>query len=111
MASNSVPDYDLDDTMALTSSVQVKAIGSRFRTTILGLLHERAASVSEIAAAVARPKSTVAYHVGVLSEAGLVRVVRTRRVRAIDERYFGRTARMFYVGSGRALARRPCRWT
>jgi DNA-binding transcriptional ArsR family regulator len=100
MTGNSVPDYDLDDTMALTSSVQVQAIGSRFRTTILGLLHERAASVSEIAAAVGRPKSTVAYHVSVLSDAGLVRVVRTRRVRAIDERYFGRTARMFYVGVG-----------
>jgi predicted transcriptional regulator len=84
MASKSVPDYDLDDTMALTSEVQVKAIGSRFRTTILGLLHERAASVSEIAAAVRRPKSTVAHHVNVLSDAGLVRVVRTRRVRAID---------------------------
>ncbi len=100
MASKSVPDYDLDDTMALTSSVQVKAIGNRFRTTILGLLHERAASVSEIAAALDRPKSTVAYHVNVLSHAGLVRVVRTRRIRAIDERYFGRTARMFYAGVG-----------
>jgi hypothetical protein len=31
----------------------------------------------------------------------LLRVVRTRRVRAIDERYYGRTARMFYVGLGR----------
>ena len=100
MASKSVPDYDLDDTMALTSSIQVKAIGNRFRTTILGLLHERAASVSEIAAALDRPKSTVAYHVNVLSHAGLVRVVRTRRIRAIDERYFGRTARMFYAGVG-----------
>jgi hypothetical protein len=28
----------------------------------------------------------------------LVRVVRTRRVRAIDERYYGRTARLFRVG-------------
>ncbi len=28
----------------------------------------------------------------------MLRVVRTRRVRAIDERYYGRTARMFYVG-------------
>ena len=27
-------------------------------------------------------------------------MVRTRRVRAIDERYYGRTARMFYVGVG-----------
>jgi len=30
----------------------------------------------------------------------LVRLVRTRRIRAIDERYFGRTARMYYVGVG-----------
>jgi DNA-binding transcriptional ArsR family regulator len=100
MESKPVPDYDLDDTMALTSSVQVQAIGNRLRTTILGLLHERAASVSEIAAAIDRPKSTVAYHVNVLSDAGLVRVVRTRRIRAIEERYFGRTARLFYVGVG-----------
>jgi hypothetical protein len=31
----------------------------------------------------------------------LLRVVRTRRVRAIDERYYGRAARMFYIGLGR----------
>ncbi len=96
----SVPDYDLDDTLELTSPVQVQAIGNRLRTTILGLLHERAATVTELAMAVGRPKSTVAYHVSVLLGAGLVGVVRTRRVRAIEERYFGRTARMFYVGVG-----------
>ena len=44
------------------------------------------------------PKSTVAHHVNVLAEAGMLRVVRTRRVRAIDERYYGRTAGVFYVG-------------
>jgi hypothetical protein len=37
----------------------------------------------------------------VLAEAGLVQVVRTRRVRAIEERFYGRTARMFYVAVGR----------
>lgn len=45
-----------------------------------------------------RPKSSVAYHVNVLVEACLLAVVRTRRVRAIDERFYGRTARIFYVG-------------
>jgi DNA-binding transcriptional ArsR family regulator len=74
--------------------------GHALRTAILGLLHERAATVTELAGAVGRPKGTVAYHVGVLEGAGLVRVVRTRRVRAIQERYFGRTARMFYIGFG-----------
>ena len=79
----------------------MRAIGDSLRTTILGLLHERAATVTELASAIKRPKSTVAHHVNVLAEAGLLRVVRTRRVRAIDERYYGRTARMFYVGLGR----------
>jgi DNA-binding transcriptional ArsR family regulator len=101
MDSNStVPDYDLLDSIELTTPFQVQAIGNQLRTTVLGLLHERAATVTELAGAMGRPKSTIAYHVNVLLEAGLVRVVRTRRVRAIEERYFGRTARMFYVGVG-----------
>jgi DNA-binding transcriptional ArsR family regulator len=95
------PDYDLADRIALTTPAQVKALGHPVRNTILGLLHERAATVGELAAAVERPKSTVAHHVKVLADAGLVRVVRTRRVRAIEERFYGRTARMFYVSSER----------
>src|SRR3954468_2733971 len=94
---SSPPDYDLADRIALTQPSQVKALGHPLRNTILGLLHERAATVTELSIALKRPKSTVAHHVKVLAEAGLVQVVRTRRVRAIDERYFGRTARMFYV--------------
>ena len=97
MARNSPPDYELADRIALTRPSQVKAIGHPVRTTILGLLHERAATVSELAVALERPKSTVAHHVKVLADAGLVQVVRTRRVRAIEERFYGRTARMFYV--------------
>jgi DNA-binding transcriptional ArsR family regulator len=96
-----VPDYELEDTIELTTAEQVRAISDPLRTTILGLLHERAATVTELAAAVKRPKSTVAHHVNVLAAAGILRVVRTRRVRAIEERYYGRAARMFYVGLGR----------
>src|ERR687895_909389 len=101
MAINSpVPDYDLADTLELSTPEQVRAISDPLRTTLLGLLHERAATVTELATAVKRPKSTVAHHVKVLTEAGILQVVRTRRVRAIDERYYGRTARMFYHGVG-----------
>jgi DNA-binding transcriptional ArsR family regulator len=92
------PDYELADRIALTRPDQVKALGHPLRNTILSLLHERAATVTELATAVGRPKSTVAHHVKVLTDTGLLRVVRTRRVRAIDERFYGRTARMFYVG-------------
>lgn len=91
------PDYKLADRIALTQPAQVRALGHPLRNTILGLLHERAATVTELATALDRPKSTVAHHVKVLADAGLVQVVRTRRVRAIEERFYGRTARMFYV--------------
>lgn len=93
------PDYELADRMALTMPAQVKAVGHPLRTTILQLLHERAATVTELAAAVGRPKSTVAHHVDVLTRNGLLQVVRTRKVRAVEERYYGRTARMFHVAA------------
>ena len=93
------PDYGLVDRMALTTPAQVKAVGHPLRTTILQLLHERAATVTELATAVERPKSTVAHHVDVLTRNGLLQVVRTRKVRAIEERFYGRTARMFYVAT------------
>ena len=98
------PGYELADRLALTTPAQVRAIGHPLRTAILQLLHERAASVSELAAAVERPKSTVAHHVDVLVRNGLLQVVRTRRVRAIEERFYGRTARMFHVAAETASA-------
>jgi len=93
-----IPDYELADRIVVTTPAQLRAMADPLRATILDLLLERAATVAELAAAVQRPKSTVAHHVNVLVEAGMLRVVRTRRVRAIDERHYGRTARVFYVG-------------
>lgn len=92
------PDYDLEDLRIIESPEELKAVFHPLRDTILDLLLERAATVTELAEALRRPKSTVAYHVGVLERAGILKVVRTRRVRAIDERFYGRTARTFYVG-------------
>ena len=94
----SLPDYELGDQIVVTAPKQLRAMADPLRATILDLLLERAATVAELAAALKRPKSTVAHHVNVLLAAGMLRVVRTRRVRAIDERYYGRTARTFYVG-------------
>jgi DNA-binding transcriptional ArsR family regulator len=94
-----VPDYDLDEMLVVTAPEQLRALADPLRRTLLELLHERAATVTEMAAAVGRPKSTIAYHVNLLLDVGLVRIVRTRRVRAIDERYYGRIARTLYIGA------------
>src|ERR671922_2730363 len=93
-----IPDYELAERVEVTTPAQLRAMADPLRATILDLLLERAATVAELAAAVQRPKSTVAHHVKVLVEAGMLRVVRTRRVRAIDERYYGRTARVIMIG-------------
>jgi DNA-binding transcriptional ArsR family regulator len=94
-----IPDYDLDEMVVVTAPAQLRALADPLRTVLLDLLHERAATVTEMAQAVDRPKSTVAYHVNLLAGAGLLRVVRTRRVRAIEERYYGRIARTIYIGA------------
>jgi DNA-binding transcriptional ArsR family regulator len=105
------PDYELQDRLVVTDRAQLKAMSHPLRTTVLDLLLERAATVTELAASVGRPKSTVAHHVGVLVDAGLLRVVRTRRVRAIEERYYGRTARIVYVGPVSPELVDPPPWT
>jgi DNA-binding transcriptional ArsR family regulator len=93
-----VPDYDLPPTVAADTPRQLKAIAEPVRRLILDLVLERAATVTELAAALARPKSSVAYHVDVLVDAGLLQVVRTRKVRAIEERFYGRTGRTIVIG-------------
>ncbi|MFI6331269.1 ArsR/SmtB family transcription factor [Micromonospora chersina] len=93
-----IPDYDLDEMLVVTAPEQLRALADPLRATLLELVLERAATINEMARAVDRPKSSVAYHVNLLVDAGLLQVVRTRRVRAIEERFYGRVARTFYIG-------------
>jgi DNA-binding transcriptional ArsR family regulator len=95
---STVPDYELAEDLEVSSRDQLRAMAHPLRSVILDLLLERAATVAELAGAIGRPKSTIAHHVNVLTAAGLLRVVRTRRVRAVDERWYGRSARLFHVG-------------
>ena len=85
--------------IVVTAPVQLRALSDDLRGSLLELVLERAATVTELALAVGRPKSTVAYHVNLLVDAGLFKVVRTQRVRAIEERYYGRVARTIYIGA------------
>lgn len=91
------PDYDLADELQVTSEAALKALAEPTRSTIISLLEERAASIGQLAAALDKPKGSVDHHVKVLEAAGLVKVVRTRKVRAITERFYGRTARWFLM--------------
>jgi len=67
------------------------------RAKIATLLRQRAASTTELARALSMPKGTVGHHLKTLERAELVRVVRTRKVRALTEKYYGRVARLFVL--------------
>ena len=86
-------DYELADEVHADTSARMKALGDPLRLTIVDLVLERAMTVTELAERLRRPKGSVAYHVKVLVDAGLLQVVRTQKVRAIEERYYGRVGR------------------
>jgi len=92
-------DYEADDVLVVREPEQLKALGDDLRADIVVRLREHAHSTTELAEALGLPKGTVAHHVKVLEKAGLIRVVRTRRVRALTEKLYGRTARLFLFKS------------
>jgi len=88
-----VLDYELDEVVTASTNAQMKAVANDTRMDILNLLLEKAATVSQLADALGKPKGTVGYHAKVLDDAGLIRVVRTNKVRALTEKYYGRVGR------------------
>jgi DNA-binding transcriptional ArsR family regulator len=89
------PDYDAPDTLLVTERGQLRAIADDLRTKIIALIRDRARSIQELSHELELPKGTVGHHVKVLESAGLIHVVRTRQVRAVTEKFYGRTARLF----------------
>ena len=94
-----VPDYEADDILVVAETEQLRALADDVRLRIVSILRDRAASTTELAEQVGLAKGTIAHHLKVLEGAGLVRVVRTRRVRALTESFYGRVARLYVLKS------------
>jgi DNA-binding transcriptional ArsR family regulator len=90
-------DYQADEVVVLSTPSQLKAVSHPVRIRILGILAERAATITQMAEVSDKPKGTLSYHVNLLEREGLVKVVGTRKVRAITERWYGRTAERFEI--------------
>ncbi|RLE15656.1 MAG: ArsR family transcriptional regulator [Actinobacteria bacterium] len=90
-------DYEIEDVVVVSTNAQLKAVADDTRTHILNLLMERSATVTQLAGVLGKPKGTVGYHTKVLEDAGMIRIVRTRKVRAMTEKYYGRTGRTILV--------------
>ena len=97
MADHTAPDYELADTLRFDQPAQFRALFDETRSQIIDLLNERAATIKELADTLNKPKGTIGHHVGALADAGLIRVVRTKKIRAIEAKYYGRTARTFLL--------------
>jgi len=93
------PDYDADDILVVSETEQLRALSDDVRLRIVALLRERARSTTELADEVGLAKGTVSHHLKVLEGAGLIRVVRTRKVRALTESFYGRVARVYLLKS------------
>ena len=99
MADHMAPDYPLDETLTIDSPAQFRAVFEDTRRRILYLLLERAATITELSQTLDIPKGTIGHHVHVLEDAGLIHVVRTEKVRALEAKYYGRVARTFLLTS------------
>jgi DNA-binding transcriptional ArsR family regulator len=97
-----IVDYEAEDVLLVARPEQLHALGKQPRVAIIQLLRQAARSISELAKDLDMPKGTVGHHVKVLEDAGLIRVVATRKVRAVTERYYGRVARLFLFESEQA---------
>ena len=93
------PDYEADDILVVAETEQLRALADDVRLEIVALLRERAATTTELAGKIGLAKGTIAHHLKVLEAAALVKVVRTRQVRALTERFYGRVARLYVIKS------------
>jgi len=87
--------FEPPEAMFMMTAEQAAAFSEKTRTDIMMMLVERPATTKQLAGALDKPKGTVGHHLKALEEAGLIAVVRTRQVRAITEKYYGRLARTY----------------
>ena len=98
------------DTFVVETPEQLKALSDPLRQRLLELF-ARGMTVKQAAAALGEKQTKLYHHVDQLLAAGLIRVAREERVRAVIERTFEATARRFVVapsafgGEGRAGTR------
>jgi DNA-binding transcriptional ArsR family regulator len=88
-----VPTNDVPETFHVTTDEQLRAVSNLTRHRIMAVIRFEPATITQIAQQVGLAKGSSSYHVRLLERAGLVKVVRTRKVRGVTERYYAMAAR------------------
>ena len=83
-----------EEEFQVTTAEHYKALAHPLRQRLLFHLGEPS-TISQLAAALRSNKGNIAYHLGVLRDAGLVTPAGTRQVRGGTEQYYQRAARIF----------------
>lgn len=89
-----------DEPLELNTPAHFKALAHPFRHRLLFALGAGPATVSQLAAGLGAAKGTVAHHLKVLTEAGMVRTGQSRQVRGGTEQYHERTFRRMVGEAG-----------
>lgn len=84
---------DLPERLHVTTDEQLRAVSNLTRHRIMAMLRFEPATITQIAARMGLAKGSSSYHVRLLERAGLVKVVDTRKVRGVTERYYAMAAR------------------
>ncbi|MFJ1757071.1 ArsR/SmtB family transcription factor [Kitasatospora sp. NPDC088134] len=88
-----MPTEDRPEALHVTTAEQLRAVSNLTRHRIMAVLRFEPATITQIAARVGLAKGSSSYHVRLLERAGLVKVVRTQKVRGVTERYYAMAAR------------------
>ncbi|MEV4413855.1 winged helix-turn-helix domain-containing protein [Catellatospora sp. NPDC049609] len=88
-----MPVDDLPETFHVTNDEQLRAVSNLTRHRIMAVLRFEPATITHIAERLGLAKGSSSYHVRLLERAGLIKVVRTRKVRGVTERYYAMAAR------------------
>jgi DNA-binding transcriptional ArsR family regulator len=99
-----MPTDGVPEAFHVTTDDQLRAVSNLTRHRIMAVLRFEPATITQIAARLGLAKGSSSYHVRLLERAGLVKVVRTRKVRGVTERYYAMAARAIVLpdpGAGR----------
>lgn len=87
--------HQADDVFTITDLGTLKVVADARRMKIVECIVHEACSVKEIAERLNQPASQLYYHTNMLEKHGLIRMVDTRIVSGIIERWYGATALIF----------------
>ena len=93
---NQPEEFEPAKDLTVTSLDTLKVISDALRSRLLDLLRAEAQTVKQLAARLNLPPKKLYYHINLMEQHGLIRVVSTRIVSGIIEKHYRATAYLFW---------------